>query len=156
MNVSNLKALGFCGLATAGVVLVSIVSCRNRETTTWSTSVPTMLLGRWELVKDSTSDNFGVRSIVLTANVVVLNVVLSDDELEQRRFDIQKVSETRRHDSVTGSVVIFCGEPDAESIAKNRMLIHYGPKQTITVQDIVPTGSGDDHYFDVGEFVKLD
>ena len=143
--------------AVLAIVVVAILIwlfC-NRETTEWLDEVPHCFKGSWKLVEDYYSDNYGIRSIRLLAHVIVLDKVLDENEKEARQFPIRKISITARKGSQAGSLIIFYGPADDETIAKRRLQIYFGSKQKITVQEIVPTGWGEDRWFDVGEFVKV-
>jgi hypothetical protein len=144
-------------LIAASVVAVIVWLFWNRETTEWLDTVPDRFIGDWILVQGLYDGGDGVRSIGISANSIVLHEAFDDGE-EQRTqsFPVKKVSFTATPDHETGRMIIFFGEPSDDIIAKRRWEFRFGSKQQIFIQEIVPTGWGEDHWFDVGEFVKSD
>jgi len=143
-------------IVAISVVAILIWLLWNRESTEWSNDVPHHIRGKWNLVEDFSSENYGIRSIHLSRDVIVLDIALDAKEAETSTFPIRRVSSTGRKGTETGALVIFYGPADDNTIAKNRLKIYFGPQQKINVQKIVPTGLGDDRWFDIGEFVKVE
>lgn len=144
------------GAVIAFVVVAALVWLyRSGTQTEWCDDVPHRFRGTWKLIEEYGSDNYGIRSIHLKADTIVLDNVLDGNEKESQSFSIRKVSIKARKESEAGMMVVFYGPVDAGTIAKRRMQINFGPKQRIVVHEIVPTGVGDDHAFYIGDFVKM-
>ena len=97
----------------------------NRETTEWTTDVPQRFQGNWRLVEYYGSDNHGIRSIYLSGDVIVLAPVIDENEKDNSRYPIRKVSITSRRRSKAGEMVMFYGPADKDTIAQNRLQIYY-------------------------------
>ena len=146
------KAWTTVAVVGTGVFIIWLIW--NRETTEWTNDVPQRFQGNWRLVKEYGSDNFGVRSIHLSRNVIVLAFVIDDNETANDNYPIRRVSITSRRESQAGEMVIFYGPTSKDTITEKRLQIYYGPKQEIHVQEIVPTGLGEDHWFDSATSLK--
>lgn len=133
-----------------GAVAILIWLYWSRETTEWFDEVPHRFRGTWNRLEDSEDLGDGMRSIRLSAKRIVL------DEEVTRTFPIRKVSITSSRAFESGRVVVFYGPTSDYSIAKFRIeFLYVGTKQLIDVFEIVPTGWGEDHWFEVGEFAKV-
>ena len=53
-----------------------------------------------------------------------------------------------------GDVAIHYGDADEDGDAKHRLQIRFGETERVYVSEIVPTGWGEDHWFELGEFVR--
>jgi hypothetical protein len=104
-----MKARVWTAVVAIGVLATAIWLYRNRETIEWSNEVPHYLRGSWNLIEDSLSDNYGIRSIHLSRDVIVLDLVLDENEKESRRFPITKVSVTAGKGSEAGTIIVFYG-----------------------------------------------
>jgi hypothetical protein len=129
----------------------------NRETTEWFDTVPDRFIGKWILVQDLYDDGDGIRSIIISAKTIVLHKAFDDGEQQVTdSFPVRKVSLTSTPGSDAGSMVILYEQPTGDTTEEGRWEIRFGTKQELVVQEIVPTGWGEDHWIDVGEFVKAD
>jgi hypothetical protein len=127
----------------------------NRAKTTWHEETPYWLNGTWGLIKDSYSDNYGMRTITLRSNSITIYSVIDEGEEKTENHPIKSCSLTTKDVDESGEVVVFYGEDDKKTKTKYRLKIHYDRKQKIFVQEIIPTGIGENRYFSVGEFVKF-
>lgn len=127
----------------------------TRKVTSWEEHMPRRLQGIWFKIAEYDGDIYGVRTIQLSSAVLTTSLKHDDGSAEVRKFPIRRVSVTMRRNSESGSAVVFYGEPDEQTIARHRLQIYFGPSSKISVYDIVPTGYGEDHWFEVGEFVRL-
>lgn len=135
-----------------GIMAILIWLFWNGKTTEWSDEVPHRFRGSWKLIEDYYTDNYGIRSIHLSANVIILDMVFSEDEKESRTFPVRKVLWTYKDENE--DAIIFYGPVDDNNITEFRLQIYIGQKRKISVREIVPTGWGEDGSFDVGEFYK--
>lgn len=127
----------------------------NREKTTWYDETPDRLVGEWRLIKDFDSDNYGIRTITLRTDSIKLHTVDDYDDKTTESYPVKSCSLTKRDGAEGGEAVVFYGADDEKTKTKHRLHIRFGIKQKITVHHIVATGYGEDHRFDVGEFVKV-
>jgi len=142
-------------IITAVIIGIAFWLYTNRQITEWHDEVPNRFRGSWKLVEDYIDDDYGVRLIYISSNQIGTYSVLDENETRKRNYPVRKVSATASKNSDHGSIIIFYGDADEDTITKNRMEISYGTKEMINVQEIVPTGWGDDRWFDMGDFVKI-
>jgi hypothetical protein len=91
-----MKYKAWSTFVAVGIAVSIIWVFWTRETTEWADEVPPRFRGSWKLIEDHYHENFGIRSILLSANVIILDMVLDENEKESRKSPIRKVSITAR------------------------------------------------------------
>ncbi len=148
--MSHLKRIAIV-VACVGVAAWLFI---NRDHTEWSDTIPARYQGEWSLVNNNYEDEFGITMLRVHSSRLGVTTVDIDGYRQQKTYPVRRVSITTKRNPDIGRLVIFYGDPDEDHIAENRIEIIYGMKDELSVYEIVPTGYGQDRWFEVGEFAR--
>ncbi len=138
-----------------GSALLWMYNCGGSTTVSRST-IPYRFHATWKLIEDISGEVSGVYKISLSARAVVLEIRHLDEQPFQQRYTVQNVDYTTYKDSYGGSMVVAYVDPDDADKDPKRFEIWFGETEKLRVSEIVPTGWGEDRWFEVGEFVRGD